>query len=49
MSAELNDEIRLEAERMCAYQVLSKPIRLNRLTDIVCGALSEIYGWRPST
>ena len=47
MSAELDDEIRREAERMCAYQVLSKPIRLNKLTDIVCGALSEIYGWRP--
>lgn len=49
MSAELDDEIRREAERMCAYQVLSKPIRLGQLTDVVCGALAEIYGWRPQT
>jgi CheY-like chemotaxis protein len=49
MSADLNDDIRREAERMCAYQVLSKPVRLNQLTDIVCGALSEIYGWRPAS
>jgi CheY-like chemotaxis protein len=48
MSAELDDEIRREAERMCAYHVLSKPVRLKRLTDIVCGALAEVYGWRPS-
>jgi CheY-like chemotaxis protein len=48
MSAELNDEIRREAERMCAYQVLSKPVRLTQLTDVVCGALSDIYGWRPN-
>ena len=48
MSAELNDEIRHEAERMDAYQILSKPVRLRQLTDVVCGALAEIYGWRPS-
>ena len=48
MSAELNDEIRREAERMRAYQVLSKPIRLVQLTDVIRGALSEVYGWRPS-
>lgn len=47
MSADLNDEVRREAERMHAYQVLRKPIRLNQLTDVVCGALAEIYGWRP--
>lgn len=47
MSAELDDEIRREAERMRAYQVLSKPIRLARLTDIVCRALTDVYGWQP--
>lgn len=45
MSAELDDDIRREAERMRAYQVLSKPIRLAQLTKIVCGALVECYGW----
>ena len=49
MSAQLDDEIRQEAERMRAYQILSKPIRLTQLTDIICDALSDIYGWRPPT
>ena len=48
MSAQLDDEIRREAARMKAYKVLSKPIRLSQLTDLVCGALDEIYGWRPT-
>ncbi len=48
MSAKLDDEIRQQAERMHAYQVLSKPVRLTELTDIVCGALAKIYGWHPS-
>ena len=46
---ELNVEIRREAERMRAYKVLSKPIRLRQLSDLVCGALQEIYGWCPET
>ena len=46
MSAKLDDEIRREAERMCTYQVLAKPIRMVQLTDIICGALSDVYGWR---
>lgn len=48
MSAELDDEIRREAERMCTYQVLSKPVRMVQLTNIIRGALSDVYGWRPS-
>ncbi len=47
MTAQLDDEIRREAARMKAYQVLSKPIRLSQLSDLVCGALAEVYGWRP--
>lgn len=47
MSAELNEDIRREAERMRAYQVLSKPLRLAELMGIVSGALAEVYGWRP--
>jgi two-component system chemotaxis response regulator CheY len=49
MTGALTDEILREAERMHAYQVLSKPIRLTRLTDIVCGALAEVYHWRRPT
>ncbi len=47
MSAELNDEIRQEAERMCAYDVLSKPLRLSQLTSVVFHALNDYYGWQP--
>lgn len=47
MSAELNDEIRQEAERMCAYDVLSKPLRLSQLTSVVSHALNDYYGWQP--
>lgn len=47
MSAELNDEIRLEAQRMHAFDVLRKPVRLQQLTQIVCSALTAAYGWCP--
>ena len=47
MSAELDDEICREAERMRAYRVLSKPFRLNVLRDVVGTALADAYGWHP--
>lgn len=47
MSAELDDAIRQEAERMCAYDVLSKPLKLSQLTAVVSHALNEYYGWQP--
>lgn len=47
MSAAMDDEIRREAERMQVYRVLSKPIRLNVLRDVVNAALTEAYGWKP--
>lgn len=46
MSAQLDEEIEQEANRMHAYRVLSKPIRLHELSEVVCTALSELYGWR---
>ena len=47
MSAELDDEVRREAQRMRAYDVLSKPVRMQQLTQIVCSALTAVYGWCP--
>lgn len=47
MSAKLDDEIEKEAKRMRAYRVLSKPFRINQLSDVVCCALAEVYDWRP--
>lgn len=47
MSAELDDEVRREAQRMRAYEVLSKPVRMQQLTQIVCSALMAVYGWSP--
>jgi two-component system chemotaxis response regulator CheY len=47
MSAELDEEIEREALRVQAYRVLSKPIRLRVLSDVICGALAEVYHWHP--
>jgi two-component system chemotaxis response regulator CheY len=47
MSAAWDEVSRLEAERMKAYRTLEKPIRLDQLREVVCGALAEVYGWRP--
>ncbi len=49
MSADLNDDIRREAHSMAAYGVLAKPVRLKHLGDVVCGALADVYGWRPAS
>lgn len=46
MSADLNDEVRRQAELMSTYRVLSKPVRLKQLSDVVCCALADVYGWR---
>lgn len=47
MSAAIDDEIVAQATRMQVYRVLSKPLRIKEVRDVVCGALSEIYGWKP--
>jgi CheY-like chemotaxis protein len=47
MSAKLDDEIRREAREMNAYQVLSKPVRLVQLNQLIRGALADVYGWLP--
>ena len=49
MSAELTESIEQEAARMNAYRVLSKPVRLKALTEIVCHALKDRYGWQRSS
>ena len=46
MSAHLDDEICREAKRNHVYQVLSKPIRLIQLTEVVRRALLDCYGWQ---
>lgn len=48
MSAALDDRVRREAEQMRAYRVLSKPIRLQQIRDVVNAALTEVYGWKPT-
>ena len=46
MSAELDEEIRREAEKMRAYRILSKPVRLAQLSELVHSGLAELYGWK---
>jgi two-component system chemotaxis response regulator CheY len=48
MSAMMDEAIEREAARMRAYKILRKPVRLGQLREIVCGGLTETYGWRPS-
>ncbi|MEM9586863.1 MAG: response regulator [Planctomycetota bacterium] len=45
MSAQLDDQIRREAEQIGAFRVLSKPFRMPFLSEVVRKALSETYGW----
>ncbi|KLU01122.1 MULTISPECIES: response regulator [Rhodopirellula] len=47
MSALMDEAIEREAARMRAYKILRKPVRLGQLREIVCGGLTETYGWRP--
>ncbi len=46
MSAELPQAIRFEAERMAAYAIFDKPLRLETLRQAVMRSLQEVYGWR---
>lgn len=47
MSADLNDQIRAEAEQVSVYDVLAKPLRLAQLSNRISSALSDVYGWPP--
>jgi DNA-binding NtrC family response regulator len=47
MTAQLDETLRQAAMNLNAYQVLSKPVRLNELTGIVGEALREAWGWSP--
>jgi DNA-binding NtrC family response regulator len=46
ISAELTEAIRSEAERMSAYAIFDKPLRLSLLRESVIRSLSETYGWK---
>lgn len=46
MSAELPQAIRHEAERMAAYAIFDKPLRLETLRQAVMRSLQEVYGWK---
>ena len=46
MSAELDDRVRAEAKRMRAFDVLSKPVRMQHLADVIGHVLESVYDWR---
>lgn len=46
ISAMLDEEITKAAMDANAYRVLSKPIGLRALTDVVSQALSDVYHWQ---
>ena len=45
MSAALDEQLKLEAEKRKAYRVLGKPLRLAEIDGLVRAALAEVYGW----
>ncbi|WP_164101629.1 response regulator [Candidatus Laterigemmans baculatus] len=45
MSGAMDESLRAEAERMRAYRVMSKPLRLRQVDSLVREALAEVYGW----
>lgn len=45
MSAAMDDALRAEAEKMRAYGVMSKPLRLREIDSLVRNALAHAYGW----
>lgn len=45
MSAALDEVVRSEAEKMRAYGVMSKPLRLSEIDRIVRQAMRKFYGW----
>lgn len=45
MSGAMDESLRAEAQRMRAYGVMSKPLRLHQIDHLVREALSEVYGW----
>jgi two-component system chemotaxis response regulator CheY len=45
MSARMDEAMRRQAIEMDAYDVLDKPIPLNRLNETIRNALAETYGW----
>ena len=47
MSAELDDAVRAEAKRMRAFDVLSKPVRMQHLAGVIGQILESVYDWRP--
>ena len=47
MSAELDDAVREEAKRMRVFGVLSKPLRIQHLSDVISQVLESVYDWRP--
>ena len=47
MSSNLNDCVRAEAEQLHSSKILDKPLRMDRVREVVCGTLREVYGWSP--
>ena len=46
MSAELDEAIRAEAEAARAYRILTKPLRIKTLGEVIQSALRDVVGWR---
>jgi DNA-binding response OmpR family regulator len=45
MSAAMDEALRAEAEKVQVYRVLSKPLRLREIEQLIREALAKVYGW----
>ena len=45
MSAAMDETLRAEAEKVQVYRVLSKPLRLREIEQLIREALAKVYGW----
>lgn len=45
MSAALDDAVRREAEKIRVYGMMSKPLRLRQIDQLVCEAMRKFYDW----
>ena len=47
MSAQWDEQTRRTAVELNAYDLIDKPVAMQRLTAIVHHALADLYGWQP--
>ncbi|QDT12606.1 response regulator [Stieleria marina] len=48
LTAQLDDSLRQAAMNLNAYSVLSKPVKLMEISQVIADALRDAWGWNPT-